>query len=175
VHALASNTTGSNNIAAGYHAGYNLTTGSNNIDIGSPGVAAESGVIRMGTITGTTSTQSATYIAGIYGVKTATAGTAVFIDSSGQLGTVSFSIRYKQDMPSNQLVMTQELIANMLGVRREGVTDAAGKLQKLGVIQYHRGHITVLDRPKLEHLSCECYRVVKKETDRLRGASSFAT
>jgi CRP-like cAMP-binding protein len=75
-------------------------------------------------------------------------------------------------LPSNQLVMTQELIANMLGVRREGVTDAAGKLLKLGVIQYHRGHITVLDRPKLEHLSCECYRVVKKETDRLRGASS---
>jgi CRP-like cAMP-binding protein len=75
-------------------------------------------------------------------------------------------------LPSNQLTMTQELIANMLGVRREGVTDAAGKLQKLGVIQYHRGHITVLDRPKLEHLSCECYRVVKKETDRLRGASS---
>jgi CRP-like cAMP-binding protein len=78
-------------------------------------------------------------------------------------------------LPSNQLVMTQELIADMLGVRREGVTDAAGKLQKLGVIEYHRGHITVLDRPKLEHLSCECYRVVKKETDRLRGASSFAT
>ena len=75
-------------------------------------------------------------------------------------------------LPSNELTMTQELIANMLGVRREGVTDAAGKLQKLGVIQYHRGHITVLDRPKLEHLSCECYRVVKKETDRLRGASS---
>ena len=68
---------------------------------------------------------------------------------------------------SNQLVMTQELIANMLGVRREGVTDAAGKLQKLGVIQYARGQITVLDRPQLEKLSCECYGVVKKETDRL--------
>jgi len=68
---------------------------------------------------------------------------------------------------SNQLVMTQELIANMLGVRREGVTDAAGKLQKLGVIQYARGQITVLDRPQLEKLSCECYAVVKKETDRL--------
>jgi len=98
VHALASNTTGSNNIAEGYHAGFNLTTGSNNIDIGSPGVAAESGVIRIGTITGTTSTQSAAYIAGVYGVKTATAGTAVFIDSSGQLGTVSSSIRYKEDV-----------------------------------------------------------------------------
>jgi hypothetical protein len=98
VHALASNTTGSNNIAEGYHGGYNLTTGSNNIDIGSPGVKADSGVIRIGTITGTTSTQSAAYIAGIYGVKTATAGTAVFIDSSGQLGTVSSSIRYKEDV-----------------------------------------------------------------------------
>jgi len=70
-------------------------------------------------------------------------------------------------LSSNQLVMTQELIANMLGVRREGVTEAAGKLQKLGVIDYRRGHITVLDRPKLEQLSCECYAVVKKETDRL--------
>jgi len=98
LHALASNTTGSDNIAEGYHGGYNLTTGSNNIDIGSSGVAAESGVIRIGTITGTTSTQSAAYIAGIYGVKTATAGTTVFIDSSGQLGTVSSSIRYKEDV-----------------------------------------------------------------------------
>ena len=70
-------------------------------------------------------------------------------------------------LPDNKLVMTQELIANMLGVRREGVTDAAGKLQKMGVIEYSRGHITVVDRPKLEKLSCECYAVVKKETDRL--------
>ncbi|HDN9017157.1 TPA: winged helix-turn-helix domain-containing protein, partial [Aeromonas salmonicida] len=70
-------------------------------------------------------------------------------------------------LPSNQLTMTQELIANMLGVRREGVTEAAGKLQKLGVIEYRRGQITVLDRPKLERLSCECYSVVKKETERL--------
>lgn len=70
-------------------------------------------------------------------------------------------------LPSNRLTMTQELIANMLGVRREGVTEAAGKLQKLNVIQYARGQITVLDRPKLEKLSCECYSVVKKETDRL--------
>jgi len=70
-------------------------------------------------------------------------------------------------LPSNNLVMTQELIANMLGVRRESVTEAAGKLQKLGVISYQRGHITVLDRVKLEKLSCECYAVVKKETDRL--------
>ena len=70
-------------------------------------------------------------------------------------------------LASNQLTMTQELIANMLGVRREGVTDAAGKLQKLGVIEYRRGRITVLNRPHLETLSCECYEVVKKETDRL--------
>ncbi len=70
-------------------------------------------------------------------------------------------------LPSNQLTMTQELISNMLGVRREGVTEAAGKLQKLGVIEYSRGRITVLDRPKLEKLTCECYAVVKKETDRL--------
>ncbi len=70
-------------------------------------------------------------------------------------------------LPSNRLLMTQELIANMLGVRREGVTEAAGKLQKLGVIAYSRGQITVLNRPKLELLSCECYAVVKQETDRL--------
>jgi len=67
----------------------------------------------------------------------------------------------------NKVTMTQELIANMLGVRREGVTEAAGKLQKLGVIKYRRGMITVLDRPQLEALSCECYDVVKRETDRL--------
>ena len=70
-------------------------------------------------------------------------------------------------LPTNELTMTQELIANMLGVRREGVTESAGKLQKLGVIEYQRGHITVLDRPQLEKLSCECYAVVKEETDRL--------
>ncbi|UTA48932.1 Crp/Fnr family transcriptional regulator [Simiduia sp. 21SJ11W-1] len=70
-------------------------------------------------------------------------------------------------LPSNNLIMTQELIANMLGVRRESVTEAAGKLQNLGVIAYHRGHIKVLDRDMLESLSCECYAVVKKETDRL--------
>jgi CRP-like cAMP-binding protein len=70
-------------------------------------------------------------------------------------------------LPDNHVVMTQELIANMLGVRREGVTAAAGKLQKLEIIDYHRGHITVLDRPKLERLSCECYAVVRRETDRL--------
>ena len=70
-------------------------------------------------------------------------------------------------LSTDQLTMTQELIANMLGVRREGVTEAAGKLQKLGVIEYRRGQITVLDRPKLEQLCCECYAVVKKESDRL--------
>jgi CRP-like cAMP-binding protein len=67
----------------------------------------------------------------------------------------------------NELVMTHELIANMLGVRREGVTEAAGKLHKLGIINYSRGHITVLDRAALERQSCECYEVVKRETDRL--------
>lgn len=74
-------------------------------------------------------------------------------------------------LQSNQLGMTQELIASALGVRREGVTEAAGKLQKLGVIKYSRGHIAVLDRPTLEKLSCECYAVIKKETDRLLPAS----
>ena len=70
-------------------------------------------------------------------------------------------------LSSPTLNMTQELIANMLGVRREGVTEAAGKLQKLGVIIYSRGQIEVLDRGALERLCCECYGVVKKETDRL--------
>jgi CRP-like cAMP-binding protein len=70
-------------------------------------------------------------------------------------------------LPSSELTMTHELIANMLGVRREGVTAAVGKLQALGVINHSRGHITVLDRPALERLSCECYAVVKRETDRL--------
>ena len=70
-------------------------------------------------------------------------------------------------LSGSQLAMTQDLIANMLGVRREGVTEAAGKLHRLGVIDYSRGLITVLDRDKLERLSCECYAVVKRETDRL--------
>ena len=63
--------------------------------------------------------------------------------------------------------MTQELIANMLGVRRDGVTEGALKLQSIGLIRYSRGRISVLDRPGLERLSCECYSVVKKEYDRL--------
>lgn len=70
-------------------------------------------------------------------------------------------------LPSNQLVMTQELIASMLGVRRGGICEASGKLQKLGVIHCSRGRITVLHRDRLEQLSCECYAAVKKETDRL--------
>ena len=73
-------------------------------------------------------------------------------------------------LSSSELAMTQELIANMLGVRREGVTEAAGHLQKAGLIHYSRGRITVLDRPKLEHRVCECYAVVKKEYDRLLPA-----
>lgn len=70
-------------------------------------------------------------------------------------------------LQGNELVMTQELIANMLGVRRVGVTEAALKLQAAGLIQYARGHITVVDRPGLERRTCECYAVVKKEYDRL--------
>lgn len=70
-------------------------------------------------------------------------------------------------LSSSELVMTQELIANMLGVRREGVTAAAGHLQKAGLIQYHRGHITISDRPGLEARACECYGVVKREYERL--------
>jgi CRP-like cAMP-binding protein len=75
-------------------------------------------------------------------------------------------------LETSELKMTQELIANMLGVRREGVTEAAGRLQAQGVIRYSRGRITVLDRPRLEKLSCECYRVVKIETERLLGSGS---
>lgn len=70
-------------------------------------------------------------------------------------------------LPANKLVMTQELIANMLGVRREGVTEAAGKLQTAGLIEYRRGRITVLDRKRIEKRVCECYAVVKREYDRL--------
>ena len=73
-------------------------------------------------------------------------------------------------LSSPELTMTQELIANMLGVRREGVTEAAGKLQKAGVIRYRRGHIKVLDRTRLESMSCECYEVVRRETLRLLPA-----
>jgi CRP-like cAMP-binding protein len=70
-------------------------------------------------------------------------------------------------LPKNELHMTQELIANMLGVRRQGVTEAAGKLEKAGLIRYSRGLITLLDRPGLEQRACECYTVVKRETARL--------
>jgi CRP-like cAMP-binding protein len=70
-------------------------------------------------------------------------------------------------LSSNELAMTQELIANMLGVRREGVTEAAGKLQSGGLIHYSRGRITVINRPGLEARACECYQVVKTEFDRL--------
>jgi CRP-like cAMP-binding protein len=70
-------------------------------------------------------------------------------------------------LPSNELTMTQELIAIMLGVRREGITEAAGKLQNAGLISYRRGHITVIDRSGLESRTCECYPVVKKEFQRL--------
>ena len=75
-------------------------------------------------------------------------------------------------LQSNELVMTQELIANMLGVRREGVTDSASKLQQEGLIRYSRGHITVIDRPGLEKRTCECYAVVKNEYNRLLPAAT---
>jgi CRP-like cAMP-binding protein len=75
---------------------------------------------------------------------------------------------------SNELVMTQELIANMLGVRREGVTEAAGHLHRARLIEYSRGHITVLDREGLERRTCECYAVVKKEYDRLLPTNEVA-
>jgi CRP-like cAMP-binding protein len=74
-------------------------------------------------------------------------------------------------LPGNELLMTQELISNMLGVRREGVTEAALKLQTAGLIRYVRGRINVLDRPKLELRTCECYHVVKQEYDRLLPAA----
>ena len=77
-------------------------------------------------------------------------------------------------LQGNELVMTQELIANMLGVRREGVTEGALKLQQAGLIRYARGHISVLDRDGLEKRSCECYAVVKKEYDRLLPAKPAA-
>ncbi len=77
-------------------------------------------------------------------------------------------------LPSNDLTMTQELMANMLGVRREGVTEAAGKLRSAGLINYNRGRITVLNRPKLEDRSCECYAVVKKEFDRLLSGMALS-
>jgi DNA-binding transcriptional regulator YhcF (GntR family) len=74
-------------------------------------------------------------------------------------------------LPSNKIATTQELIANMLGVRREGVTEAAGKLQAEGLIEYSRGRITVVDRARLEARVCECYAVVKREYDRLLPAA----
>ena len=74
-------------------------------------------------------------------------------------------------LPTNELIMTQELIANMLGMRREGVTEAAGHLDNAGLIRYRRGRITVLDRSGLEKRTCECYAVVKHEYDRLLPAT----
>jgi len=78
-------------------------------------------------------------------------------------------------LPSNELTMTQELIASMLGVRREGITETAGNLQREGLISYRRGHITVLDRSGLESHTCECYGVVKKEFHRLLSDTDAAT
>ena len=78
-------------------------------------------------------------------------------------------------LDSDELVMTQELIANMLGVRREGVSVAAHRLQAAGLIRYRRGHITITDRAGLEARVCECYEVVRRECDRLLGYSLRAT
>jgi CRP-like cAMP-binding protein len=78
-------------------------------------------------------------------------------------------------LPTNELTMTQELIASMLGVRREGITETAGNLQRAGLISYRRGHITVLDRSGLESRTCECYNVVKKEFHRLLSDTSVIT
>lgn len=72
-------------------------------------------------------------------------------------------------VPEDEIIMTQELIADMLGVRREGVTVSAGRLQDAGAIRYVRGHIKIVNRPRLEEIVCECYRVVKDEFDRLLG------
>ena len=77
-------------------------------------------------------------------------------------------------LPGNDLAMTQELISKMIGVRREGVTEAAGKLQRLGMINYSRGHITVVDRPALERHVCECYTVIKRETERILPPSRLS-
>jgi Mn-dependent DtxR family transcriptional regulator len=76
-------------------------------------------------------------------------------------------------MPSNDLIITQELVAGMLGVRREGITEAAGRLQRAGFINYRRGHISVLDRHGLESTACECYAVVKKEMHRLLSDAQY--
>jgi hypothetical protein len=119
--ALFSNTSGSSNIAAGYKAGYNLTTGSNNIDIGTLGVAAESGTIRIGT----TSTQTAAYIAGIYG--TTVTGSAVYVTSSGQLGILASSERFKTaiaPMGSNS-----EKLQQLRPVTFQLKTDPGGTVQ----------------------------------------------
>jgi CRP-like cAMP-binding protein len=78
-------------------------------------------------------------------------------------------LKFQDRTPGNQVNLTQETIAGMVGVRREGVTEAARHLQRAGVIAYRRGHITVLDRPALEKRVCECYAVVRKENDRLLG------
>lgn len=77
-------------------------------------------------------------------------------------------------LPGNDLAVTHELISKMIGVRREGITEAAGKLQRLGMISCSRGHVTVLDRSALEGLACECYSVIKRETERLLPTSSWA-
>lgn len=107
--------------------------------------------------------------------------TQVFITQTAQMAVCNRFHKVDQQLcrflllsldwvPTNELTITQELISNMLGVRREGITEAAGKLQQAGLIHYKRGHITVLDRKGLEARSCECYQVVKTEFERLLAA-----
>lgn len=85
------------------------------------------------------------------------------------LEELTIALPFYDRMQADEIIMTQELIANMLGVRREGVTVFAGQLQDMGLISYVRGRIKILDRKKLESTTCECYRVVKNEFDRLLG------
>jgi hypothetical protein len=124
--ALKANTSGKNNVALGWEAGAELTTGSDNIDIGSPGVAAEIGVIRIGTITDTTSTQTATYIAGIYGI-TVSNPLPVYINSYGQLGTVMSSERFKTAIAP--MGTNTEKLQQLRPVTFKLKTDASGTTQ----------------------------------------------
>ena len=103
----------------------------------------------------------------IQGLITGDKDTIELIQKIGESENAKALLLSLDRLSGDELVMTQELIANMLGVRREGVTEAALKLQRLGFIRYSRGHITVLNRKALERRVCECYSVVKKEYDRL--------
>jgi Chaperone of endosialidase len=160
-------------VAVGYEAGFNLTTGSNNIDIGSQGAAAESGVIRIGTITGTTSTQKATYIAGIYNVTTG--GLAVVIDSKGQLGTTSSSARFKTAiMPlGSESAKLQELRpvsfhykADPRGERRYGlIAEEVAQVYPELVVRNEQGRI---DGVRYDELAPLLLNEVQKQSAEIR-------